>query len=55
LAGGSAGCLAALAARAHAPTVAVTILEKGGNKAWFLHVGYLESGNLNGTTSNRDP
>jgi len=28
--GGSAGCLAAIAARAHSPTVAVTILEKGG-------------------------
>jgi len=30
LGGGSAGCLAALAARIHSPAVAVTILEKGG-------------------------
>ena len=30
LGGGSAGCMAAIAARAHSPTVAVTILEKGG-------------------------
>jgi hypothetical protein len=29
---GSAGCLAALAARAHAPAVAVTILERGGER-----------------------
>jgi len=29
--GGSAGCLAALAAREHSPTVAVTILEKRGD------------------------
>ncbi len=29
--GGSASCMATIAARAHAPTVAVTLLEKGGD------------------------
>jgi len=37
--GGSAGCLAALAARAHAPAVAVTILEKGGALSLSMEKG----------------
>jgi len=32
LGGGSAGCLAALAAREQSPTVVVTVLEKGGER-----------------------
>ena len=43
--GGSAGCLAALAARAHSPAVAVTILEKGG----FARLSLPNSGYLYGT------